>query len=223
VAEFTSPAIETIEGASFKAFIMSGLVRFEDALNTSIPHSASSAFADEGHAHCRRRMEIAGSAFELRVLIGIHPGVLGSDDEQERVGYFHFDIELRPSRLEFEDESSNSWARLNSWLCAHGLQVSVSSTLRATVPGSFQLPVKLPIPLNETDTRGFSSIRGVRLAQQDEADKNRELYSIVLDTSGTLTSVTAAVSVDTKYGPELLSDAFAAAADVVRLALAPQR
>ncbi len=138
------------------------------------------------HATFRQNVQIADAACGFRGTIGVHDNRNLRVLEEGETGIgLHYSYDLERD-VKHKDAKADNWDRLSKAvsdvLGTQEMLVTMISLFdeKQIIPGT-----ALPIPLGESGVSGFSEIRGVRLVQPDPADKNNELYSVVLDKHAT--------------------------------------
>lgn len=182
------------------------------------------------HVSIGRAVSLDGRALDFSGLIGLHDARgeayhQGSTSDNPTLTGFslHYSFALRANSRPTKRED-DKWDRVSEiardLVPVHAADVRYRLSLdeELAVPA-----VKLPIPLSETETRGFSQISGVRLVQVDAADPNRQLYSVIIDRYSKHITFDVSVSTEVRFDDLLLKSALERASTVAALAFEPVR
>lgn len=176
------------------------------------------------HISVRSVAEICGQPAELYALVGLHSHETsnlapGHESFGGRAPWLHYRVELRTVRRPRE-RAHPRWEALSEVLSRTVPEHSASLGYFAEFPkGSYIPAVRLPIALDAAEVPGFSEIAGVRLAQRDPENLERDLYSVILDSTGFAETVQVRASTDTGWETGMLTSAFHRATSVIGLAV----
>jgi hypothetical protein len=155
---------------------------------------------------------------EISAVIGVHQEQQTTDGSPDSYAHAHVRLQCRAGRAERipKDEQWQSFVETLHDLIGES---PAAVNLRLLVPREGTVTaVQLPIPFGH-EISGFSQIRGVQLAEPDPDDKDKVLYSVILQLAGESISADIRLYAVLKIGSNILEEAFAKAFDVAKLAL----
>ncbi len=209
MTDFAFPTTTDHRTASFEDITIRGEVELSEESLASVVQLC------EGRNHFRFGLPASQGA--LVVTIGVHVGDRLGEDEAP---WMHYSMNWDPT-VEFDRPEKllarkAILARLTEIVPRHPLDLVAQ--FEAPNYEAFSFP--LPIDVGPLGVSGFSQIRGARLAQADEGDPQRELYSVILDGRPTgPVSATVLATIESDLGSDVFSVAMGRAVSVLDLLL----